>query len=70
MNCNNNNNNNNNNNSKNVYLIKRPYQQEQFKCAVQIIYNIIIPQIIYDCKNPIRGLKDNYLWKQPWTGAF
>ena len=34
-------------NNNNVYLIKRPYQQEPFKGAVQIICNIIIPQIMY-----------------------
>ena len=41
-----NNNNNNNNNNNIVYLIKRPYKQESFKGAIQIICNIIIPQII------------------------
>ena len=40
------NNNNNNNNNNNVYLIKRPYYQEPFKGVVQIICNIIIPQIM------------------------
>ena len=30
----------------NVYLIKHPHQQEPFKGAVQIICNIIIPQIM------------------------
>jgi len=29
-----------------VYLIKHPFWQEPFKNAVQIISNIIIPQII------------------------
>ena len=43
---NNNINNNNNNNNNNVYLIKRPYYQEPFQDAVQIICNIIIPQIL------------------------
>ena len=38
--------NNNNNNNNNVYLIKRPYYQEPFKGAEQIICNIIIPEIM------------------------
>jgi len=40
------NNNNNNNNNNNVYLIEHPNWQEPFKGAVQIIYNIILHQII------------------------
>ena len=41
-------------NNNNVYLIKHPYQQEPFKSTVQIICNIIIPQIICLLKKPIR----------------
>ena len=55
FNNNNNNNNNtnttttttNNNNNKNVYLINRPYFEEPSQGDVQIICNIIPPQIIY-----------------------
>ena len=46
-----------NNNNNNVYLIKRPYKQEPFKGAVQIICNIILPQTM--CVKPCNDLKDN-----------